>query len=106
MAVEKEKPAQENSETDLEIEGERGPLRGEGWLAGLLRSRRNQSPLLTQALPGGMGGPVPTVLWWERGCARRYASSSLRPVRGWRTGAHGISLSKAGPMKGQGLLVF
>lgn len=56
VAVEKEKPAQESSETDLEIEGERGPLRGEGWLAGLLRSCRNQSPPLTQALPGGMGG--------------------------------------------------
>lgn len=60
VAVEKEKPAQESSETDLEIEGERGPLRGEGWLAGLLRSCRNQSPPSTQALPGGTcyGGNV------------------------------------------------
>lgn len=30
VVVEKEKPAQESSETDLEIEGECRPLRGEG----------------------------------------------------------------------------
>ena len=60
VAVEKEKPARESSETDLEIEGECRPLRGEEWLACLLRSCRNRSLLSTQGLPGGTccGGNV------------------------------------------------
>lgn len=60
VAVEKEKPARESSETDLEIEGECRPLRGEGWFTCLLRSCRNRSLPSTQALRGGTccGGNV------------------------------------------------
>lgn len=99
VAAEKEKPAQESSETDLEIEGERGPLRGEGRLAGLLRSCRNQSLPSTQALPGGTccGGNVAVLGVMPR---------PPRDRSGGPVCAHGISLSKAGPIKGQGLLVF
>lgn len=75
MAVEKEKAARESSETDLEIEGDSGPLVG-GVVGRLLPPK-----LASSAFPDRPGsGPVgrPAEGKWQQPGAQLYATSSSR----------------------------
>ena len=112
MAVEKEKPGGESSETDLEIEGDRGHL------VDRVGVRLLPQKLETSALPGRPWlCPVghPTEGTWQQPLGQSYATSSSR-LAWWQQLPHArglpaehsgrISLLKAEPVLTQGFPVF
>lgn len=112
VAVEKEKPARESSETDLEIEGERAGAFGGRGVACLLPQKLEKSvsswPRLCPVGCAAEGTGQKHLFYATTSPTLARGQQSLLPhARGWTHEQRGpISLLKAGAISEQGLLVF